>query len=190
MAVVYSNFTIAQNPLIGPFFETSFFSVRSKIFDTYADNYNLIYQDDLKTGFTKFSPKSAFSWGIESSIYGMNISAKFSTYKSESNAVFKNGNSRVFELKQKTWSVPIGFGYLTEDGGVAFNFGGTIALGMQTTQLSSVYVYSDGTRSTGFDKDLNGIYSSTGAIFVPEFVFGVGKFVYVYTSVAYQFSFS
>ena len=184
-----SKYTHAQSYCYGPLFETSIFNVKSKEMDSYFSSFNLANQPNLAQEVNGFTPTGAFHWGFEITSIGMHLGVKFNRFNSAAEAKFNDGSSRSLELTQKSWLIPIGFSYYTDNDILNFNIGMNIGLGIQNTKLTSFKIYPDGTRSMGYDDYLNGIYLSNSAIAVPEITVGVGRVVYLYTSFAYQFSF-
>lgn len=184
-----SNYTHAQSFFYGAFFETSLFNVKSKQMDNYLSGFNSSNQSILTQEFGGFKPTGAFNWGIELSTMGFNVSAKFNRFSSSTEAKFNDGSSRLLELTQKSWLIPVGFSFYAGEGALRYNIGMSLGIGIQNNQLSSIKIYPDGTRSLGYDDYLNGIYMSQTAICVPEITAGVGRVVYLYASAGYQFSF-
>lgn len=185
-----SNYTHAQTSYFyGAYFETSLFNVKSKQMDSYLSTFNLINQSNLTQEFGGFKPTGAFNWGIEITTWGIHMGAKFNRFSSSTEAKFTDGSSRLLELTQKSWIVPVGFSIYAGEEALRYNIGMSLGLGIQNTQLSSIKIYPDGTRSLGYDDHLNGIYMSQTAICVPEITFGVGRVIYLYASAGYQFSF-
>lgn len=182
VALISFFFNHAQVLSIEPYVSYSLFLPNSKGFKEFQNNYNEQFAAELASPLTNFRPCGAFSWGVD---FFSHIGFRFTSYTTESQATFVEGGSRNLELKQNTFSIPLGFSTYSDKLRIRLHFGYYLNLGFCQNTLKSSRTYADGTTSFGLESGLNGIFQSSSGHVTPEFLFGVGKRLYVYATISY-----
>jgi hypothetical protein len=159
---------------IGANYSFTMGSMRSKEWNSFATSYasylsNTITNSDLKMG---------FAYG---SCFGLDVNVKDVDILENFYIGFRSGNlnssafaefgaeRRDFKLKEKYWYVPVGMQFGEYDGSILFALG----FGVSESNITSSYTYFDGTKSTGTERYLNGIFTSNTLIAIPQMVYTV-----------------
>lgn len=193
--LIYSSAASAQ---VGINISGTLGTSNSKNWKKFAHSYQELYQDQL----SKSKLKMGFAYGTS---LGIDLNAgsaagelfenfylgfRYVHLNSSASASFKDGSERNYDLKERLAYVPVGMQFGNDLGSALISLG----IGLSYGELISSYTYPDGTSSIGSDKRLNGVFSSSYFVFIPQFTYTIhlpgDKFplVSVFMEFGYRFS--
>lgn len=140
----------------------------SKSFNGWRDYYNTNNSELLKRKMSGFRPGFAYTLSANLVIaprdLGYYYAYRYTRGFTNSQAKFEDGTMRQLRLHKVSHYLPIGLGkFHAKDKADYAGFFFSIPVGFSSYQLESAYIYHDGTRSLGKDKELNGVYRGSEA---------------------------
>lgn len=135
----------------------------SRTFNGWRDYYSENNSELLSRKMSGFRP--GFAYTISANLVisprdiGYYYAYRYTRGFTNAQANFEDGTSRQMRLHKFSHYLPIGLGkFHAEDKANYSGFFFCIPVGISTYHLESAYIYQDGTRSLGKDKELNGVY--------------------------------
>ncbi len=182
---VFGQFYIGAGPSLG----IGFSKMKHHDFEQFTESYNSIIQssdtyiEDLKS--PRFS--SAFSLGAQAFLGPMFLDWGYTKSNASTSTDFKYNQTRTFAFTRREGNYYFGAGAASPEDGYYFSLG--IGLNLMHTSIESSYTYSNGVKSFGEDRVLNGIYSTTSLKFSVGGRFGIilGEVLGIGAKIDYMF---
>lgn len=130
--------------------------VNWKSFDQFQQSYSAFYKNSIKKDFTGFKIGNGYAVNGDMTVGAFVLGIRYSRYYSKNEVSFTSGGKRHFNARQSLLATAMGFGYQGENGHIQ----GTMALLIGNERINSFYEYSDGTKSFGSERGLNGVYDA------------------------------
>lgn len=148
----------------------------NKDWKAFAAAYERANQNDLEKTKMRLGMATGYSWGFDvllgeeaDFLNHSYIGFRRTLLTSRATATSASG-TREFLLKDRSWYCPVGVGIRDEHFMAAF----TLGVGISKAELLASFRYLDGTQSIGRDKFLNGVYSGSSFILIPQIQYGYG----------------
>ncbi len=140
------------------------YKFKSSGFEKFFDSYNSMNASNASELFKEdFSNATGFGWRIgyvyakeEFGLY-MNAATGSSTYRTSNTFTFINNSKRELALKVNDWSTDLSIGI----GNTYFHIAPVVGFYLRSNTAYMGYIYTDGTKSYGLEKLMNGIFTAT-----------------------------
>lgn len=171
----------------------------NKDWKMFAAAYERANQGNLEKTKMRFGMATGYSWGLDvllgeetDFLNHSYIGFRRTMLTSRATATTASG-TREFQLQDRSWYCPVGAGIRDEKFMAAF----TLGVGISKAELLTSFRYLDGTQSISRDKFLNGVYSGTSFILIPQIQYGFGMEtgsdalspkIFVFADLGYRFA--